>query len=75
MKVGDIVTVDKQTDERGFRKKIVGVVDWIDKNDPVFLMRPQSIYAYHPDLPEGGRDLPCPWTLIAFDVSEIVPNG
>ena len=61
--------VDRQTDTRGYRERVVCTEDWRD--DKYIQGRIVSIFAYHPSNEVGGRDLPVGLRLIAYDLSEV----
>jgi hypothetical protein len=61
--------VDRQTDPRGFRERVICTEDWRDEK--YIQGRIVSIFAYHPLNEAGGRDLPVGLRLIAYDLSEV----
>lgn len=67
------ITVDRQTDARGFRERVVADVEQETESggERFYIARVVSVFAYHPAHPERGRDLPNRGALIAYTENEI----
>ena len=64
MKIGDTVQCEVNIKDRGFIKRITGIVNWIDKSpetpDGLCMVTVTAIRVEHPDHPERGANLPFP---------------